>query len=91
MRPRAGILAHLNALHPRLHLSDRDFRQSVANLIRQDRKPICTTSSGGYYVARTQEELSTGIAALRKQARSLIERANALDKTLPVKEQGELF
>jgi len=88
--PRASIIALFNTYHV-THISDREFRQIVSDLVVHWEKAICTTSDGGYYVARTPDELVHAIADLESRAVSILARAKALKAAIPLEPQGRLF
>ena len=93
--PRRTIIARFNGFHaqnaPILHLDDRTFRDTVSLLVSQFNKPICTTSGGGYFVARTPDELDYAVKELESRGKVVFERARALKHSNPLEPQRELF
>lgn len=88
--PRAEIIEHYNHFHiPKL--SDREFRQICSDLVVHFGRPICTTAGGGYYVARTPDELTRAVRDLESRALAILERARALKQAMPLDPQGKLF
>ena len=87
---RDKILEHYNE-DARAPLADRDFREIVSTLVSTYRKPICTLSRGGYFVAHEQEEIAGAVSELRVRAQRLLSRASALAVTDPEKVQTEMF
>ena len=92
-QPREAILARWNTYHALKHgkLSDRTFRQIVSDLVVHFGRPICTTSAGGYYIARTAGELDDAIRDLESKATTILDRARVLRRTLPLEPQASLF
>jgi len=88
--PRAEILKRYNLFHIKT-LSDREFRATCADLVAKFNLAICTTSSGGYYVARTPQELEHAVRDLESRAVAILDRAKALRQALPLEPQGRLF
>ncbi|MGE0680008.1 MAG: hypothetical protein AB7P69_03720 [Candidatus Binatia bacterium] len=88
--PRADILARYNIYHVK-KLSDREFRATCADLVAKFNLAICTTSGGGYYVARTPQELEHAVRDLESRAVAILERAKALKQARPLEPQGRLF
>ena len=93
--PRKQILARFNSSQGQnpslLPIDDRTFRDTVSLLVSQFNKPICTISGGGYFVASHPQELTQAVKDLRSRAGLIFERANKLQASEPVKQQGEMF
>jgi len=87
---RTSIIERFNTYHV-VRLNDREFRQICSDLVTHWEKPICATSDGGYFVARTPDELSHAIADLEARAVTILERAKALKAAIPLEPQGRLF
>lgn len=90
MTPRAAILARFNLMTGR-DLDDRKFREAVSELVTIYKKPICTTSAGGFYVARTMKDLDLAVRDLEAKGAACFERARALQETIPLERQERLF
>lgn len=90
MTPRAAILVRFNLMTGK-DLDDRTFRQVVSELVTLYKKPICTTSAGGFYVARTTKDLDLAIRDLEAKGATIFERARALKETIPLEQQERLF
>ena len=88
--PRGGILARYN-IYKIPKLSDREFRAICAALVTRFSLAVCTTSEGGYYVARTPNELARAVAELEARAVSILDRARALRNARPLEAQGRLW
>lgn len=92
--PREKIRAHYNLLTDELVLkitSDRQFRHLVSELVILFRKPICTTSADGYYVAGTPDDLDHAVKDLEARGVKILERARALRQCDPLDPQRRLF
>jgi len=87
---REKVLARYNAWHSS-QIIDRDFREVVSDLVVNFKKPICTSPSGGYYVARTPDELDISIRYLEKTGGAFFERARSLKEAIPLQRQGNLL
>lgn len=88
--PRAAIISRYNLLHSKT-IEDREFRETVSDLVVVFKKPICTSPAGGYYVARTFGELTIGVNYLEGAGSKFFERARALKETIPLETQESLF
>lgn len=88
--PRAAILARYNLFHLK-KVADREFRGICASLVTRFGLAICTTSDGGYFVARTPEELAHAVRDLESRAVAILDRARALKAARPLEPQGRLF
>lgn len=88
--PRATVLSRYNLIH-NSEIGDRDFREAVAELVVHFKKPICTSSAGGYFVARTMKDLEQAVADLESRGGAIFERARALKETIPLERQERLF
>lgn len=91
--PRAGIIARFNVTHESqgFRVSDRTFRHVVSELVTEFKKPICTVSSDGYFIARTQKELEQAVHDLEARGGAIFERARVLRDTIPLQRQESLF
>ena len=73
-------------------MNDREFRSTIADLVTIHKKPICTSAANGYFAATNRTQLDAGIADLKARAGAILERARALEATIPLEEeQTELF
>jgi hypothetical protein len=92
-QPREKILERWNHFHGIQHgkLTDRAFRQIVADLVTHFSRPICTTSAGGYFIARTGDELDMAVRDLESKGTTILERARALRKAQPLEPQKSFF
>ena len=90
-QPRSAILWRFNSIHPGFGINDRQFRQVVSDLVTRFKKSICTSPSGGYFVARTMKDLDIGVRALESAGAAFFERARSLKETLPLEQQEDLF
>ena len=89
--PRSTIIARNNIWHDgRFQITDRNFRQVVADLVTCFKKPICTSAASGYYVARTARELDAAVRDLRSRIGATAERLRALEVAVPLQQQGSL-
>ena len=60
-------------------LSDRAVRAAIHELVVQKHLPICS-STGGYFLAATQDEIAAQVRYLTSYAGELFERAHALER-----------
>lgn len=88
--PRAAIIERYNLFHL-AKLNDRNFRQACADLVTHFGLAICTTSGGGYFVARDPRELGEAVADLESRAVAILERAKALKLARTLDAQGRLW
>lgn len=89
--PRAAIVERYNLYHVAPKLTDRVFRQTCADLVTYFGLAICTTSGGGYFVARDPRELGEAVADLESRAVAILERAKALKLARTLEAQGRLW
>ena len=72
-------------------LSDRVCRAAISWLVTEQKKPICSFPSGGFFVATTTDELEAARLHLRSRAMSCLLRAQALRRTQPIPPQHPHF
>src|SRR5574341_2557816 len=84
--PRAAILTRFNFFR-NAHLSDRDFREVVSELVTVYKKAICTTPARGYFVARTVAEKNEAINYLDSVLTEVGDRRRALAEADPLERQ----
>ena len=89
-QPRAAILARYNLLH-NSQLDDRHFREAVSELVKVFKKAICTSPSGGYFVARTLAEKKIALHYLDSVLTEVGDRRRALDEADPLERQERLL
>ncbi len=87
--PRAVIIGRYNLIH-KTELGDRKFREIVSDLVVNFKKPVATSASGGYFVARTQRELENAIYDLESKGAAIFDRARILKETIPLSAQEDL-
>lgn len=87
---RAGILCRFNLVRSDV-VSDRDFREAVSQLVTIFKKPICTSPSKGYFVARTEREKQEALNYLDSVLTEVGDRRRALAETDPLERQENLF
>jgi hypothetical protein len=62
-RPKAGtILVRFNPIRKK-EISDREFRETVSQLVTVYKTAICTSPTRGYNMARTMSEKSADLVA----------------------------
>jgi hypothetical protein len=88
--PRVTILARFNLTRP-TPMSDREFREIVSQLVTIYKKPICTTPSVGYYVAKTEREKKETLHYLDSVLTEVGGRRQPLTETDPLERQEKLF
>ncbi|HWP58979.1 MAG TPA: hypothetical protein VNL14_13890 [Candidatus Acidoferrales bacterium] len=88
--PRAVILTRFNLLRNQF-LSDRDFRETVSQLVTIYKKPICTSPAKGYFVALTEREKQEALNYLDSVLTEVGDRRRALAETDPLERQENLF
>jgi hypothetical protein len=88
--PRATILTRFNLLRLS-ELSDRDFRDTVPQLVTVFKKPICTTPTAGYFGANTEAEKREALNYLDSTLTEIGDRRRALAETDPLERQERLF
>ena len=71
-------------------IGDRKFRDIVSDLVTVFKKAICTTSSDGYFVARTAEEKNHALNYLGALLKSDGDRYRALTEADPLERQKRL-
>ena len=89
-QPRAAILCRYNLLHGS-HLDDRPFRAVISELVKFFKKAICTSPSGGYFVARTLAEKKIALNYLDSVLGEIGDRRRALDEADPLERQERLL
>ena len=72
------------------YLSDREFRDTVAQLVTVYKKPICTTPAAGYFVAETEAEKKEALNYLDSMLTEIGDR-RALAETDPLERQDGCF
>lgn len=88
--PRATILTRFNILR-HAPISDRDFRDTLSQLVIIYKKPICTTPTSGYFVAKTEAEKREALNYLDSVLTEVGDRRRALAETDPLERQEKLF
>ena len=88
--PRVTILSRFNMVRAG-QISDRDFREAVSNLVVVFKKPICTSPSKGYFVAKTEREKQEALHYLDSVLAEVGDRRRALAETDPLERQERLF
>jgi replication-associated recombination protein RarA len=83
--PRVTILSRFNLLRIS-PVSDRDFRETVSQLVIVYKKPICTTPAVGYFVAKTEAEKREALNYLDSVLTEVGDRRRALGK--PIRQKG---
>jgi hypothetical protein len=89
-QPRTTVLTRFNILRVS-PVSDRDFRETVAQLVTVYKKPICTTPARGYFVAKTEGEKKEALNYLDSILTEVGDRRRALAETDPLERQERLF
>ena len=89
-QPRAAILSRYNLMHDS-RLDDRHFREVVSELVKFFKKAICTSPSGGYFVARAIAEKKIALNYLDSVLTEVGDRRRALDEADPLERQERLL
>lgn len=88
--PRETVLCRYNLLHSS-NLDDRKFREAVSELVTFFKKAICTSPSGGYFVARTVAEKNVALNYLDSVLTKVGDRRRALAEADPLERQERLL
>ena len=86
------LLDHIGSEHPisrhalvyATQMSDRRIRQSLHELVTQRKLPICSSLSGGYFLASTYGELEEAVGLMRRYANEMMERSRVLSMCRPM-------
>jgi hypothetical protein len=83
--PHATNIVWFNTLTG-IELEDRKFRDLVASLVTVHKKPICTSASDGYFVARTWDEKAPAERTILSVIGNLYRRYKGRHEAKPLEE-----